>query len=217
MEFTELSTDTIYTWFNFYFRKTMETIDLIGYKREDLGKKYSKKLRAEGSVPCVLYGKDENKHFHTPMILFRELIYTPEVKFVNMDIEGEEHLCILQDAQFHPVSETILHADFLALQDDKKVKMDIPIKFTGTSPGIQQGGKLSQKLRSIKVEALPKDMPDVITVDITGLVLGKSVKIGDLPEADYTILNSPLVTIGSVTIPRSLRSAQSKGEGEDEE
>jgi len=195
----------------------MKTLDLIGYNRQELGKKTAKKLREDSQVPCVLYGKEgqEPLHFSVPMILFRELVYTPEVHFVKMDIEGDEHMCILQDVQFHPVSEIIMHADFLALNDDKTVKMDIPTTYSGTSPGMQKGGKLVTKLRKIKVEALPKDMPDKIEVSIEGLELGKSVKVGNLEQESYTILNNPLITIATIEIPRALKSAQSKEETEE--
>ena len=196
----------------------MKTLDLIGYHREVGGKKSElTKLRTEGSVPCVLYGGEENVHFHTPEILFRELVYTPNVSFVNMDIEGTEYKCILQDVQFHAVSEQILHADFLLLSDDKEVKMDIPVKFVGNAPGVQQGGKLVTKLRKVSVSALPANMPEFIEVSIDGLELGRSIKIGQLEPKDYTILNHPMVTIGTISIPRALKSAQSKGEGETEE
>ena len=125
----------------------MKTIDLIGYKRDVQGKKMVKALRQDAQVPCVLYGGKDTVHFHMPMILFRDLVYTPEVYLVNLNIEGDEYHCILQDIQFHPVSEIILHADFLQLFDDKKVKVEIPVKFSGTSPGIQKGGKLISKLK----------------------------------------------------------------------
>jgi len=189
----------------------MKTIDLIGYHRKVGGKKSElTKLRAEGNVPCVLYGGEENVHFYTPEILFREIVYTPNVCFVNMDIEGTEYKCILQDVQFHPVSEQILHADFLLLQDGKEVKMDIPVKFVGNSPGVQKGGKLVAKLRKVSVKAIPANMPEFIEVDISGLDLGKSVKVGQLEAKDYTILNHPMVTIGTITVPRALKSAQAK-------
>lgn len=194
----------------------MRTIDLIGYNREELGKKTAKQVRREGNVPCVLYGGKDPIHFHVPMILFRELIYTPEAAFVNMDIEGTEYKCILQDAQFHPVSEIILHADFLLLEDDREVKMEIPVKFVGKSPGMQKGGKLAIKLRKIKVKALPQNMPEEIEVSLDGLELGQSVKISSLSPENYTILNAPSVTVGSIMIPRALRGKNAGEEAEAE-
>ena len=193
----------------------MKTLDLIGYRREDLSKKFTNKLRKEAQVPCVLYGGKENVHFYTPMILFRDLVYTPEVAYVNMDVEGPVYKCILQEVQFHPVSEILLHADFLLLQDDVEIKMEIPVKFTGSAPGIVQGGKLVPKMRKLKVKALPKNMPEVIELNISGLDLGQSVRVRDAQVGEFTILTNPLVTVGSIAIPRSLRSAQTAAQ-EDE-
>ncbi|WP_020530713.1 50S ribosomal protein L25/general stress protein Ctc [Flexithrix dorotheae] len=193
----------------------MKTIEIVGYKREQLGKTTAKALRQEANVPSVLYGGEKNIHFHAPMILFRDLVYTPEVAFVKLNIEGDIHTCILQDIQFHPVSEIIMHADFLELSDDRPVTMEIPVKFQGSSPGILKGGKLVTKLRKVKVKSLPQHMPDNIIVSIDGLELGKSVKISSLEQKDYTILNNPMVTIASVEIPRALKSAQSKDGGDE--
>lgn len=194
----------------------MKTIEIVGYHRENLGKTTAKALRLEANVPCVLYGGDKNIHFHAPMILFRDLVYSPEIAFVKLNVEGEIYSCILQDIQFHPVSEIIMHADFLELNENRPVTMDIPVKFHGSSPGMLKGGKLVTKLRKIKVKSLPQHMPENISVSIEGLELGKSVKIGSLEQKNYTILNNPMVTIGSVEIPRALKSAQA-GEGEEGE
>lgn len=193
----------------------MKTVELVGYNRAAT-KPETKRLRAEGLVPSVLYGGKENVHFAVPMILFRDLVYTPEVAFVNLDVEGTEYKCILQDVQFHPVSEIILHADFLLLEDDRPVKMEIPVKFGGKSPGLQKGGKLATKLRKIKVKALPQNMPETIEVSLDGLELGQSVKVASLSQESYDILNPKSVTIASVTIPRALRSAQAKDGAEEE-
>ena len=125
----------------------MRKLEIIGYKRANLGKSESKSLRAEGNVPCVIYGGEKQIHFFAPAIQFRELVYTPNVYFVTLNIEGEEIQCILQDIQFHPVSEIILHADFLQLFDEKSVKMDIPVNLVGTSPGVIDGGVLVHKRR----------------------------------------------------------------------
>tara|TARA_B100000579_G_scaffold218926_1_gene179045 strand:- start:6916 stop:7608 length:693 start_codon:yes stop_codon:yes gene_type:complete len=180
----------------------METIEIIGYKRANLGKRNSNKLREEGNVPCVVYGGNEQIHFHAPMILFRELVYTPGANFVKLNIEGVEKDAILQDIQFHPVSEVILHADFLELQENKKVKMDIPVKIIGNSPGVQQGGKILIRIRKLSVMAYPKNMPSFIEVDISELQLGKSIKVEELLNDQFEILNSPLVSVVSVNIPR---------------
>ena len=183
----------------------MKTVEIIGFKRANLGKKESKDLRLDGSVPCVLYGGKEQVHFQAPMILFRDLVYTPDAHIVDLNIEGNEYKCILQDIQFHPVSETILHADFLQLFENKAVKMDIPVKFEGTAPGVIAGGKLITKLRKITVKALPADLPDFITVDISQLALGKSIRVSEVNAENYEILNNPAISIATVEIPRALR------------
>ena len=196
----------------------METIEIIGYKRANLGKKDSKKLREDGNVPCVIYGGDEQIHFHAPMILFRDLVYTPGANFVKLNIEGQEIDAILQDIQFHPVSEIILHADFLQLKDDKKIKMEIPVKIIGDSPGVQQGGKILMRIRKLSLMAYPKNMPSFVEVDISGLELGKSIKVEELLSEDYDILNSPLVSVVSVNIPRvkiELEEEEEETEGEE--
>ena len=200
------------------FKKIMETIEIIGYNRANLGKKNSKKLREEGNVPCVVYGGNEQIHFHSPMILFRDLVYTPGANFVKLNIEGIEKDAILQDIQFHPVSEVILHADFLELQENKKIRMDIPVKIIGDSPGVQQGGKILIRIRKLSLMAYPKNMPSFVEVDISELQLGKSVSVETLLNDQYEILNSPLVSVVSVNVPRvKIEVEEEDEEGEEGE
>lgn len=195
----------------------MKTIEIIGYKRANLGKNESKKLRDEGNVPSVVYGGKEQIHFHSPMILFRDLVYTPGANFVKLNIEGEIKNAILQDIQFHPVSEIILHADFLELSENKKIKMEIPVKFLGNSPGVLQGGKILTRIRKLSILAYPKNMPEFIEIDISHLELGKSVKVEDILSEQYEILNSPLVSVVSVNIPRVTIEEEEEEETEDDE
>lgn len=195
----------------------MKTIEIIGYNRANLGKNESRKLRNDGNVPCVVYGGKKQMHFHSPMILFRELVYSPGANFIELNIEGEKIKAILQDIQFHPVSDIILHADFLELNEDKSIKMEIPVSFTGDSPGVRQGGKILTRLRKLTVKSLPKHMPEFIEIDISELELGKSIKVGDLEEKDYEIINSPLVNIVSVNIPRVTLPTEEEEDVEGEE
>jgi large subunit ribosomal protein L25 len=185
----------------------MKTLEIIGYNRANLGKSESKKLRNEGSVPCVLYGGKEQRHFSVPMILFRDLIYTPEVCFINLNIEGENYNCVLQDAQFHPVSEIILHADFLQLFEEKPVRMDIPVRLVGVSPGVVNGGTLVHKRRTISIMALPKNMPEFVNVDIADLDFHKSIKVGLIEAVNFEILDPDQASIAVVEVPRALRAA----------
>jgi large subunit ribosomal protein L25 len=195
----------------------MRTVEIIGYKRANLGKADAKRLRAESNVPCVLYGGKEQIHFYSPMILFRDLVYTPAAAFVKLNIEGDEYSAILQDVQFHPVNEILLHVDFLLLTEDKPIKMDIPVKLTGTSPGVILGGKLILKLRSVKIKALPANMPENITLDVTKLELGKSFKVSVIEAKDFEILNNPRITVASVEIPRALKGVEAVAGDDDDE
>ncbi|MBL6445265.1 50S ribosomal protein L25/general stress protein Ctc [Fulvivirga sp. 29W222] len=194
----------------------MKTVEIIGYKRANLGKSVAKKLRAEGNIPCVLYGGDEQVHFYAPMILFRELVYTDEAHFVNLNIEGVEYQAIMQDIQFHPVSEVILHVDFLQLFKGKHIKMDIPVHFEGTSPGVAKGGTLIKKRRYLKVKSLPKDMPEFINVNLSKLDFGKAIKVGEIEENNFEILDTKIASVAVVEIPRALRGKTQAAEEEEE-
>lgn len=189
----------------------MKTLEIIGFKRANLGKTESKRLREESNVPCVLYGGTEQVHFHTPMFLFKNLVYTGDVHKVKLTVDGKSYECILQDIQFHPVNDMILHADFLQLIPGKEVRMDIPLAFEGQAPGVLKGGKLIQKLKKLSVKALPENLPDYIKVDVSNLDLNKSIKVGDVKEEKFTILNSKNIPIASVEVPRSLKVTEEGG------
>ncbi len=195
----------------------MKTIEIIGYNRANLGKSEAKKLRNESMVPCVIYGGEEQVHFYAPMILFRDLVYTAEAHFVHLNIEGKEFQCILQDIQFHPVSEVILHADFLQLFEGKTIKMDIPVHFVGQSKGVSRGGTLVKKRRTLRVSALPKNMPEFIEVDITPLDFGRAIKVHEVKAEGFDILDTPQASVAVVEIPRALRGKTSDAEEEETE
>ncbi len=185
----------------------MKTVEIIGYRRANLGKVESQKLRDEGSVPCVLYGGNEQIHFHSPMVLFRELVYTNEAHFVHFNIEGEEGKAILQEVQFHPVSEVILHADFLRISDERKIKMNIPARLVGQAPGVSKGGALVSKRSSLKVYGYPKDMPDHIDIDVSALDFHHAVKVGDVKVANLELLDPKQASVAVVEVPRSAKLA----------
>lgn len=191
----------------------MKTIEIIGYKRANLGKQEAKQLRRAAHAPCVLYGGKEQIHFYTPMALLKDLVYTPDAHFVHLNIESKAYQCILQDIQFHPVSEMILHVDFLQIFASKQVKMPIPTMIKGQAPGVTKGGNLAKKLRKLPVLAYPKDMPEHIEVDVSALDLGQMVRVRDIKTKHYTILALPGMPVASVEIPRALRSVASKAEG----
>ncbi len=188
----------------------MQTVDIVGYKREDLSKSNTKQIRAEGNVPCVLYGAEDHVHFSAPAYLLNKLVNTTEVYYVVVDIEGKEYRCILQDVQYHPVSDIIIHADFRELTPGKKVKMEVPVKLVGTSPGVIAGGVLVRKRRKVSVQALPKDMPQQIELDVSALDLGKSLKVKDLHVENGEILVPDRITVVSVEIPRGLKALEAE-------
>lgn len=185
----------------------MKTVEIIGYRRANLGKADSQRLRDEGLVPCVLYGGNEQIHFYSPMILFRELVYTNEAHFVHLNIEGEEVQAILQEVQFHPVSEIILHADFLRIAEDRKIKMNIPIRLIGQAPGVAKGGTLVRKRSSLKVYSFPKDMPDHIDVDVSELDFHHAVKVSDIQIEGLEFMDPDQASIAVVEVPRAAKMA----------
>ncbi|MBX2945918.1 MAG: 50S ribosomal protein L25/general stress protein Ctc [Cyclobacteriaceae bacterium] len=185
----------------------MKTVEVVGYKRANLGKSESQRLRNEGFVPCVVYGGDQQVHFYAPMILFRELVYTNEAHFVHLNIEGEESQAILQEVQFHPVSEIILHADFLKIEEGRKIKMNIPIRLVGKAPGVDKGGALIRKKATLKVSGFPKDMPDHIDVDVSTLDFHHAVKVSDMKMEGLEFLDPKAAAIAAVEVPRAAKLA----------
>jgi large subunit ribosomal protein L25 len=185
----------------------MKTVEIVGYKRANLGKSESKRLREEGHVPCVLYGGGQQVHFYAPMILFRELVYTNEAHFVHLNIEGDEYQAILQEVQFHPVSEIILHADFLRIEENRKIKMNIPVRLVGKAKGVEKGGLLVRKRATLKVYGYPKDMPDHIDVDVTSLDFHHAIKVGDMSVPNLEFLDPKQSAIAAVEVPRAAKMA----------
>lgn len=190
----------------------MKTLEIIGFKRANLESAALNEIRDSGNVPCVVYGPGipEQVHFYSPAILFRDLIYTPDVHLVELNIEGTIIKAVLKEAQFHPVSEVLLHADFMAFTEDKPLKFEIPVKIEGNSPGIAKGGKLEFKTRKLKVKGLAGNLPDYIVANISDLDLGKSFKVSELQVEGFEVLTSPNVSIVTIGIPRALRGK--KGE-----
>ncbi|MBC7653097.1 MAG: 50S ribosomal protein L25/general stress protein Ctc [Oligoflexus sp.] len=186
----------------------MKSIAISGSPRENVGKRDAKELRYEGKVPAVLYGGKEQIHFAIDAPALKDLVYTAEVNFAEITVDGKKFNAILQDIQFHPLTEKIVHIDFLQLFDDKQVTMDIPVKLTGTSPGVKEGGKLVQKLRKLKVKAFPKDMPQYVEVSLETLIVGKSVRVRDLNAKVYSITNVKEDTVVSVIMSRALKQAE---------
>jgi len=188
----------------------MKTHEIVGFKRANLGKTEAMELRSQGYVPSVLYGGAEQVHFYAPAMLFRPLLFTPDIFNVTLNIEGTIYNAILQEKQFHPVNDALIHADFLQIIDGKEIKVDVPVKLTGTSSGVMKGGKMNQKLRKLRVQGLAENIPDFVDVDVTELDLGKSVKVGAVNAQNFVILTAASNPIASVEIPRALRGTLGK-------
>lgn len=195
----------------------MKVINISGAARENTGKKGTKAVRKEGRIPSVIYGGDKNIHFSTTHKDVKNLVYTPEFKVAEIDVDGNVHRCVLKDAQFHPVTEEILHLDFLKLVAGKTVKLNVPVKFVGNSPGVKVGGKLQQNLRRIKIKTTPEKMVDSVTLDVSKLELGHSIRVRDIKEMEgVEVMNPPGTPVAAVEIPRALRSAAAAAEKEAE-
>lgn len=192
----------------------MKSLELSGSKRVNLGKRGAKDLRNEGKVPCVIYGGKENIHFTAKIFDFKKLIYTPEVYVVKVDVEGQKVDAIIQDLQFHPVTDELMHVDMVELAD-KPVSIYLPINITGTSRGVLAGGKLALNKRKIKVKAMPSALVDNITIDITKLRIGDSVRIKEIPAGNLTILEAPNDVV--VAVKASRKSAKGSGPADEEE
>ncbi|HPJ79036.1 MAG: 50S ribosomal protein L25/general stress protein Ctc [Prolixibacteraceae bacterium] len=190
----------------------MKSFEINGKIREVTGKKDSKKLRGEEMVPCVIYGGETPVHFTAPFSEFRGLVYTPEVFVVNLNIEGKTYQTILQDTQWHPVEEQLMHADFLEISEKKPIKIELPVEITGTAKGIKTGGKLKVNLRKIKVKGLVKNLPDTVVVDVSHLDVGQSIKVSELNIDGVEFLASKSSVIATVSVTRASRAAASASE-----
>lgn len=181
----------------------MKTVSLSGSLREDVGSKGAKALRKEGQVPGVVYGNGGNIHFHVKETDLNKLVFTPEVHFVNIELDGNKHKAIFKEIQFHPVTDRITHFDLLAVSEDKIISIALPVKLTGSSPGVLNGGKLSQNYRKIKLKALAKDLPEFLSIDISELKIGMSIRLGEIEIPNVTLLGDMRDVVVSVKTSRN--------------
>ncbi|GHT39500.1 50S ribosomal protein L25 [Bacteroidia bacterium] len=188
----------------------MKTFKLEGALRKGTGKKATKAVRSESSVPCVLYGGEEVKHFTVTKEGIRKLIYTPEVQLVDLNIDGKASKAILQDSQYHPVSEELLHVDFMEIFDSKPIIIAIPIVLEGLAEGVRAGGKLSLEMRKLKVKGLYKDIPEKLVVNVEKLDLGKTIQVGALSFPKLELLNAKDNVVCAVKLTRAARGAAAK-------
>ena len=196
----------------------MKEINVTGQKRTDLGKKASKTLRKEGLIPCNIYGLAEQDGkptamaFAVPMTELRKIIYTPHIYVINLVIDGESHTAILKDIQFHPVTDAVLHVDFLEVNDQKPITIGIPVKLTGLAQGVRDGGRMNLSIRKIEVKAPYQQIPEHLDIDVTALQIGKSIKIGQLSFEGLEIVTGKEVIVCSIKMTRAALSAATQAQ-----
>jgi large subunit ribosomal protein L25 len=186
----------------------MKTITIEGQLRTGTGKKAARQLRSQGLVPGVIYGGAQEINFSAPVLAFKSIVYTSDFQLADIKVDGKSYQCILKELQFDKVSDHLSHVDFLELVQERPVIATIPIKFTGVSVGVKDGGKLITKVKALKVKTLPQFLKENIEVDITNLELNGNIRVEDVQEANYEILNSPRIPIASVVMTRQLKQEE---------
>lgn len=194
----------------------MKSISIQGSQRESVGKKATKALRNAGKVPCVVYGGETPLHFAADEMLFKDLVYTPNAHTVVIELDnGTKINAVMQDIQFHPVSDSILHVDFYQLFEDKVVTMDIPVVLEGNSPGVRNGGRLLFRKRKLSIRALPANLPDFFNVDISKLRIGDNIAVSSVKSDAFTILHPDTTVIVQVKTSRTAIADVEEEEGEE--
>jgi len=193
----------------------MKSVSISGSLRENVGKKDAKAQRNNGLIPCVLYGGEAQKIFVVEEGQFAKLLYTPEVNFVELTIDGVTTKAIVQDSQYHPITDKLLHVDFLEVVDGKPITIEIPFKITGTSPGVLKGGNLKKRVRKLKVRGLLENIPEDITADISNMDLNDMMKVADIAVENLTIVDNPNKVLVMVNPTRnSAAAAETEEEAE---
>ncbi|WP_299216645.1 50S ribosomal protein L25/general stress protein Ctc [uncultured Dokdonia sp.] len=195
----------------------MKSISIKGSKRESVGKKATKALRNAGQVPCVIYGGDQPMHFSAPELAFKGLVYTPDAHTVDIELEGTTYRAILQDIQFHPVTDRIVHVDFYQIFDDKEVTMIIPVRFIGSSKGVLNGGVLRKNNRTLRIKALPDNLPDFVEANITDLRIGSKLYVTALENEAYKFMHPDNTVVCQVRTSRNAVDLDDEDEDEDGE
>jgi len=194
----------------------MKTVSLSGALRADVGKKDAKKSRKEGNIPCVIYGGESQIHFTLPELKVDKIIFTPEVFILNITVDGKEYKTILQDIQYHPVTDKVLHADFLEIKEGKPIIVGLPIKFTGIAPGVAKGGKLQVKYRKLRVKGNIDNMPEFIEIDVSKLDIANSIKVRDLKLDNLQVMETASAVVVQVKMARGAAASSGEEEGEEE-
>lgn len=195
----------------------MKSITIQGQKRENVGKKSTKALRDAELVPCVVYGGQDPIHFSTEEKSFKNLVYTPDAHTVSIEVEGQTIPAVLQDIQFHPITDKILHVDFYQLSEDKPVVMEVPVRLVGRSKGVVAGGALRQSFRKLRLKAIPANLPDEIVVDVTPLKIGNKIYVGDIKTEGYSFMHPDNAVVVAVKMSRNAMKAGASAAADDDD
>lgn len=202
----------------------MKEFQLNGQLRTDFGKKASKMMRKEGLIPCNIYGEKKGENglpeaiaFAIPMTELRKVVYTPHVYVCNINIEGKNHIAIMKELQFHPVTDALMHVDFYETTEEKPITIGIPVKLNGLAQGVRDGGRLALQIRKINVTAPYKNIPETLDIDVTNLGLGKSIKVGELSFEGLELATSKDVVVCTFKMTRAARSAADSANAQSEE
>lgn len=197
----------------------MLEINVSGKKRSSLGKKASKEMRKEGLIPCNIYGEKKDADglpealaFAVPMSELRKVVYTPHIYVVNIDIEGEKHTAVLKELQFHPVTDALLHVDFLEMNETKPIAIGIPVNLVGLAQGVRDGGRMSLSVRKLVVKAPYKQIPEKLDIDVTAMTIGKSIKAGELSFEGLEVVTPKDVVVCSIKMTRAAAAAAAAAE-----
>ncbi len=197
----------------------MKSVTINATEREDLGSKFARKLRKEGSVPCVVYGGDNPIHFYADTLQFRDLVYTAEARKADINLGKNKVEAVVQDIQFHPVTDQIMHIDFMQLIEGKPVSVDVPVNLNGMARGVRNGGRLKHVLRKLSVRALPGELPSAIDIDVTELRIGQSIRVDQIKTGNFEFMHADSAVICSIKMARGAFEDEEdeEGEGEGEE
>lgn len=196
----------------------MKTIAIEGTLREETGTKSAKQLRKQGLVPCVIYGGEETIHFSTPDVSFKDILFTPEVYKVEINMDGKTYAAVIRDVQFHPVTDDTEHVDFFQLLADKPIVLKVPVQLKGNARGVRNGGRLKVNLRKLRVKATPDNLPGSIDIDIENLRIGETIRVEDVDTGDFEIMHEPFRAICLIQTARNaVEELEDEEEGDEEE
>lgn len=186
----------------------MKQVTIEGQLRSEFGKKVSRHIRSEGKVPCVIYGGSSNVHFTTTHKQLKGIVYTPEFKLANIQVDGKSYSCILKALQFDKITDEVTHIDFLELVPGKRLNANVPLRFVGQSVGVKEGGRFVVKMSTINLRTTPEHLKEAIDVDITNLEIGKNLRIEDIQLENTEILHNKRIPVAAVVTTRALKQAE---------